>query len=181
MIPNDQKLLRRALQLDTTALKEIYDCYSPGLYSYSMRLLGHTSLAEECVAETFARFLKALQAYQGPRKHLKAYLYRVAHNWIMDLYREHEKTIELSEILHSEKLPKEEAAQYIHRQQLRKMLRGLAPDEKNKIALKYLEDWSNEEIAEVLHKPAGVVRSLRRRVWAKLQTLFVGNTDEQAS
>jgi RNA polymerase sigma-70 factor (ECF subfamily) len=177
-IPNEQELLRRALHLDTTALEEIYDYYSPGLYRYAMRVLGHASLAENCVAETFARFLKALQTHQGPRDHLQAYLYRIAHNWILDLYREHEKTIELSETMHSEKLPEEEAVEYIQQQQIRKMLRGLAPDQQKKIALKYLEDWSNEEIARVLHKPAGVVRSLRHRILANLQKLFMKNTDE---
>jgi DNA-directed RNA polymerase specialized sigma24 family protein len=53
------------------ALAEIYDTYRPGLYRYAMRLLGDASLAEDCVAETFARFLKALHTRQGPREHLQ--------------------------------------------------------------------------------------------------------------
>jgi DNA-directed RNA polymerase specialized sigma24 family protein len=81
-----------------------------------MRLLGHASLAEDCVAETFARFLKALQKRQGPRDHLQAYLYRIAHNWIVDLYCDYAETIELSEAMHCEKVLEEEAAQHIQQQ-----------------------------------------------------------------
>ncbi len=69
------------------ALAEIYDRYSPGLYAYAMRLLGDACLAEDCVSETFARFLKSLRAGQGPEAYLQAYLYRIAHNWITDHYR----------------------------------------------------------------------------------------------
>jgi DNA-directed RNA polymerase specialized sigma24 family protein len=36
-----------------------------------MRLLGDSSTAEDCVSETFSRFLKALQAGRGPRDYLK--------------------------------------------------------------------------------------------------------------
>ena len=63
---NEQELLRLASQLNTTALAEIYDSYSPGLYRYAMRLLGDVSLAEDCVAETFTRFLQALQEAARP-------------------------------------------------------------------------------------------------------------------
>ena len=87
MDQNQEKLLRQAKELDQVALAEIYDTYSTSLYGYALRLLGDPALAEDCVAETFSRFLKALHAGKGPQKQLKAYLYRIAHNWIADVYR----------------------------------------------------------------------------------------------
>src|SRR5512138_184862 len=84
---SEQDLLNGARALDMQALAAIYDRYSPGLYAYAMRLLGDECQAEDCVAETFSRFLKSLRAGQGPEEHLQAYLYRIAHNWITDLYR----------------------------------------------------------------------------------------------
>ena len=91
---NEQDLLQRASKIETQALAEIYDSYSPGIYRYAMRLLGDMTLAEDCVAETFARFLKSLQEQRGPRNNLKAYLYRIAHNWIVDHYRKDKETLE---------------------------------------------------------------------------------------
>jgi RNA polymerase sigma-70 factor, ECF subfamily len=60
-VSEEQKLLHLAAQLNTRALAEIYDAYSSGIYRYAKRRLGDAAVAEDCVAETFARFLKALQ------------------------------------------------------------------------------------------------------------------------
>ena len=79
-VSEEQELLQLATRLDIKALARIYDTYSPGIYRYAMRLLGEMTVAEDCVAETFARFLKAMQERRGPRDHLQAYLYRIAHN-----------------------------------------------------------------------------------------------------
>ena len=100
-MPEEHDLLQRATQLETKALTEIYDTYSPGLYRYAMRLLGDATVAEDCVAETFTRFLDALQKRRGPRDHLQAYLYRIAHNWVVDSYRKQKGDVELDEILAS--------------------------------------------------------------------------------
>ena len=176
LVSNEQELLRLASQRNTTALAEIYDTYRPGLYRYAMRLLGHASLAEDCVAETFTRFLKALQTRRGPRDHLQAYLYRIAHNWIVDLYCDYKETIELSEAMHCEKVLEEEAAQHIQQQQVRKVLHSLTSDQQKVISLKYLENWSNDEIARVLHKPVGAVKSLQHRALASLLRLLTENS-----
>ena len=166
---DEQELLQRASQLNTQALAEIYDTYSPGIYRYAMRLLGDMSLAEDCVAETFARFLKSLQERRGPRDQLRAYLYRIAHNWIVDLYRKNEKVFELNDTIRSEADgPEDEAAKHIHQKQVRSAIRRLTPDQQQVISLKYLEDWTNEEIAQVMKKPIGAVKSIQHRALKSL-------------
>ncbi|HEU0295034.1 MAG TPA: sigma-70 family RNA polymerase sigma factor [Anaerolineales bacterium] len=169
----EQELLRRACQLDTRALAEIYDLHSTGIYRYAMRLLGDVTLSEDCVADTFARFLRALQEGCGPRDHLRAYLYRIAHNWVVDLYRAHDKTLELSEALRSETdVPEEAAARRIRQGQIRKAIRCLTPDQQQVIALKYLDEWSNEEVAYALRKPVGAVKSIQHRALRSLHKLL---------
>jgi RNA polymerase sigma-70 factor (ECF subfamily) len=170
----EQKLLERAFRLDTRALAEIYDRHSPGIYRYAMRLLGDGTLSEDCVADTFTRFLKSLQEGRGPREHLQAYLYRIAHNWVVDLYRDHDQTLELSDALRSESdVPEEEAAKHIRQRQVRKAIRCLTPDQQQVIALKYLDEWSNEEVARALKKPVGAVKSIQHRALRSLQKLLV--------
>jgi len=172
-VSEEQEFLRLAAQLNTRALAEIYDTYSPGIYRYAMRLLGDVAVAEDCIAETFARFLKALRERHGPHDHLQAYLYRIAHNWIVDFYRNYEQTFELSEALRSEAdIPEEEAARHIRQKQVRKAIRSLTPDQQKVIALKYLENWCNEEIACAMHKPIGAVKSIQHRALKSLQKLL---------
>ena len=171
-VSEERELLELASKLNTTALAEIYDTYSPGLYRYAMRLLGDPDLAEDCVAETFTRFLKSLEKEHGPRDHLQAYLYRIAHNWIVDLYRDHEQTFELNDALPCDEVPEEEAAQQMRQKHVRKAIRSLSPDQQKVVSLKYLEGWENEEIARVLRKPVGAVKSIQHRALMSLQKLL---------
>ncbi|NWG35697.1 MAG: sigma-70 family RNA polymerase sigma factor [Chloroflexi bacterium] len=172
---DEQNLLQRASRLETQALAEIYDTHSPGIYRYAMRLLGDMTLAEECVAETFVRFLKSLQEQRGPRDNLQAFLYRIAHNLIVDTYRrrDQEKASELSDALRSEAdVPEEEAARHIRQEEIRKAIRRLTPDQQLVISLKYLEEWSNEEIARTLRKPIGAVKALQHRALRSMYRLL---------
>lgn len=172
-VTEERELLRLASELNTTALAEIYDTYSPGIYRYATRLIGDEFVAEDCVADTFTRFLKSLQERRGPRDHLQAYLYRIAHNWIVDLYRSKDKVFELSDAIRSEAdVPEEEAAKHIRQKQVRKAIRHLTPDQQKVISLKYLEEWTNDEVAHVLKKPVGAVKSLQHRALRSLYKLL---------
>lgn len=168
----EQELLKRASQLDTRALAEIYDLHSTGIYRYAMRLLGDVTLSEDCVADTFTRFLRALQDGRGPREHLQAYLYRIAHNWVVDLYRENQPALELSEALRSEIDVPEAAAPRIRQKQVRTAIRSLTLDQQQVIALKYLDEWSNDEVAQALQKPVGAVKSIQHRALRSLYKLL---------
>jgi len=167
----EQELLTAALRFEQKALAQIYDLYSPELYRYAARFLGDPSVAEDCVAETFSRFLKAMRAKRGPRDYLKAYLYRIAHNWIADYYRRAPDVVELKDT-HPDldnNTPEQEASLRIRQAQVRKAMQKLTPDQQQVIALKYLEGWQNEEIAKAVKKPVGAVKSLQHRALARLK------------
>jgi len=173
-VPFAPELLELARQFDHPALAQIYDTYSPGLYRYAMRLLGDQNLAEDCVAETFSRFLQALQTKRGPDSYLQAYLYRMAHNWIVDHYRrEPMQPVELTEEHRDENAdPEKDAGQHLRQERLRMAIKKITPEQQQVIALKYLEGWKNEEIARSLKKPVGAVKSLQHRALANLQRIL---------
>jgi RNA polymerase sigma-70 factor (ECF subfamily) len=170
-VPSDPELLELAQQFDPQALAQIYDAYSPGLYRYAMRLLSDQNQAEECIAETFSRFLQALRARRGPESYLQAYLYRMAHNWIVDQYRRDPiPPVELTEEYQDESAsPEKDAVQHLRQERLRSAIKTLTPDQQQVIALKYLEGWENEEIARSLKKPIGAIKSMQHRALATLQ------------
>lgn len=152
----------------------IYDLYSPGLYRYAYRLLGDENLAEDCVGETFSRFLKALQAHQGPDHYLKAYLYRVAHNWITDQYRRHAPvTVDLDDEAPDgdESQPENRAAASIEQQEVRMALRCLTAEQRQVIVLRYIEGWDNKEVAQALNKPIGAIKALQHRALQSIRKL----------
>jgi RNA polymerase sigma-70 factor (ECF subfamily) len=173
-VPSEIELLELARQFDQAALAQIYDSYSPGMYRYAMRRLSDQDLAEECVAESFSRFLQALQAKRGPENFLQAYLYRMAHNWIIDHYRrEPMQPIELTEEQRDENAnPEVDTSQNMQKEHLRMAIKKLTPDQQQVITLKYLEGWENEEIARSLKKPAGAIKSLQHRALASLEKIM---------
>jgi RNA polymerase sigma-70 factor, ECF subfamily len=168
---SDPELLQRARQFDQHALAQLYDIFSPGLYRYAMRRLGDQNLAEDCIAETFSRFLQAMQSNRGPENFLQAYLYRIAHNWISDYYRHEPPPAEelTEEIRDAEIAPEESAEQHVRQKRIRSALKQLTPDQHQVILLKYLENWENEEIARAMKKPVSAVKSLQHRALAALQ------------
>lgn len=162
----EQQLLARARNFEKGALAEIFDQYHFGIYSYSMRLLGDSELARECMSETFHRFLNGLKRGIGPDEYLQAYLYRIAHNWITDYYRKKASTtLPLDADLPSdpEEDPSRIVAERLEIQRLRTAMAKLTPDQRQVISLKYLENWENEEIARAMNKPVGAIKSLQHR------------------
>ena len=179
----EKELLKAAQRFDSKALAQIYDLYSPELYRYATRFLGDPSVAEDCVAETFSRLLKAMRAKRGPKDYLKAYLYRIAHNWIADYYRRAPDVVELKETYPDldNNAPEQEASLRIRQAQVRKAIQKLTPDQQQVIALKYLEGWKNEEIAQAVKKPVGAVKSLQHRALAQLKKHLERNDHDQAN
>jgi RNA polymerase sigma-70 factor (ECF subfamily) len=167
----DSYLLTRLAHSERQAFAEVYDTFSPGLYRYAYRLLGEADTAEDCVAETFSRFLDALRRGKGPRDYLQAYLYRVAHNWVTDYYhRSPPPTDELPETQPApDPLPESETIKREGQAHLRAALASLTAEQRQVIALKYLEEWDNEQVARALEKPIGAVKSLQHRALASLK------------
>jgi RNA polymerase sigma-70 factor, ECF subfamily len=169
----ESELLQRARQMDRQALAEIYDRYSPGLYRYVMRLLGDPELAEERVSETFARFLDQLQAGRGPRDYLQAYLYRIAHNLVVDHYRRLVPEVDLDERYPGDVAPVEETAiHHLRGRKLRAAICKLTPDQQMVVTLKFIEGWENSDIAHALGKPVGAVKSIQHRALESLRRIL---------
>jgi len=182
MVSTEQNLLSGARSFDLDALGAIYDRYSPGIYRYAMRLLGDETLAEDCVAETFSRFLKALRAGQGPQDHLQAYLYRIAHNWITDSYRRQAPLPEaLDESLRASdyQQPESQAALHLEQQQVRLALRALTPDQRQVVTLRFIEGWENNAVAAALGKPVSAIKALQHRALLGLRKLLTSGGQEQ--
>lgn len=175
--------LPKARQFDKRALTEIYLALSPRLYRYAYRLLGDTRDAEDAVAESFRRLLLALRHGGGPTDHLMAYLYRITHNLITDHYRRHPlPDMPLDEALtdRGETDPERLAPDRLAQARARTLLLRLTPDQRLVIVLKYFEGLCNEEVAAVLDKPVGAVKSLQHRALGAMRRMLATEMVEEA-
>jgi len=161
-------------RLDKQVLTGIYEQHSPGIFRYAYRLLGNQDLAEECVAETFSRYLHALRDGRTP-DNVQAYLYRVAHNWITDSYRRQAPTIELDAELHADPSgsPVQATAAKLEQERVRMALKNLPAEQRLVIALRFLEDRSHEEVAAVLGRTVEATRALQHRAMTALRRMLI--------
>lgn len=179
---SEQELLQRARQFDLPTLGAIYDRYSPGLYRYAFHLLGHAESAEECVSEVFSRFLLVLRNGGGPREHLQAYLYRIAHNWVTDQWRRQPPpplAWEERDDVDAQADPTQAVIAGWEQASVRAALVRLTPEQRQVVVLKFLEEWGNEEVAAALGKPVGAIKSLQHRALAALRRILLSDSEEE--
>lgn len=180
MSMNPEKLLQKARSFDQEALTQIYDLFSDALFAYAFKHVGDSQIAEDLVAETFRRFLTALERGGGPTEHLRAYLYRIVHNLITDLYRrEPPPAQELDEerLVEDKPGPASIVAVSQEAEVVRKALRLLTPDQRQVLTLKYLEGWNSSEIAQSMEKSLGAVKALQHRGVASLKRILLEGED----
>lgn len=158
------------------ALAELYEEHSTGLFRYAYRLLGDQDMAEECVSETFSRFLHAVRDGAGSIENARAYLYRTAHNWVMDHYRRQPlPPLSLDDDLNFSE--QENVSQQVAREMLRQKVRTailrLPAEQQQVIHLRFLEDWSHEEVAAQLGKSVEATRALQHRAMSALRRMLL--------
>lgn len=178
----EKKLLEEAQHFHQPALAEIYDLYQAELYRYAYRQLGDQNQAEDCVSETFSRFLRALRSGKGPQDHLRAYLFRIAHNWITDQFRRMPPPeLPFDDQTQSSKAADPEDITIFNSEQetVRNALQLLTPGQRQVVILKFLDGWSNQEISAALNRPVGAVKALQHRGVASLRRILNQKTEKK--
>jgi RNA polymerase sigma-70 factor, ECF subfamily len=166
-------------QIGKEDLIEIYGRLSPRLFRYAFRLLGDVDLAEECVAETFSRFLRVLKSGGGPRENVQAYLYRMAHNWITDFYRNRipEETLESGLLAGAAASAGALVTKNMELERVRKALLQLTQEQRQVIMLRFFEEWPHEQIASLIGKTTEATRALQHRALISLRSMLIGPED----
>jgi RNA polymerase sigma-70 factor, ECF subfamily len=89
----DEGLLVERARTDANAFAALYDRYVQRVYRYAYRRLGAHAEAEDLTAQTFQRVLESLPQYQVRGLPFDAWLFRIAHNLVVDRYRLHRPSI----------------------------------------------------------------------------------------
>ena len=168
--------LDSAVSYDRQELIAVYEQYNLELYRYAFRLLGERCLAEDCVAETFSRYLRVVRAGRGPSENVRAYLYRMVHNWATDFYRRNplpSPELDLEMHADSDSNPMHVFNKEAERARIRAALMQLPPDQRQVIELRFLEEWSHEAVAQALGRTVEATRALQHRALVVLRRILV--------
>ncbi|MGE5221943.1 MAG: RNA polymerase sigma factor [Omnitrophica WOR_2 bacterium] len=168
--------LAEAKPINKQALVGIYEQHSPGIYRFAYRQLGDRGLAEECVSETFSRFLHAMRQGRAPIENVTGYLYRIAQNCIVDHYRRKPRAplpLEADDHPDPGGDPERAALQQLEEARVRAALQRLPDDQRRVVLLRILEGWSHEQVAEALGKSIEATRALQYRALTALRRMLI--------
>jgi RNA polymerase sigma-70 factor (ECF subfamily) len=162
---NDAALRKRAAALEPEALSEIYDQYSGKIYSYIYHRTGDSRVAEDLTGDVFVRMLEAVRSDRAWTTSLQGWLYRIAHNLVVDHFRRQSKRDgpELDARWMASEDPTNSFEGLFSSHQLRIAMRFLTEEQRQVIVLKFGEGLSNAEVAEVMGKTEGAIKALQHR------------------
>ena len=175
--PDEQGLLERASRADPEALGALYDRYVGRIYSYIYHRVGQADLAEDLTAQVFARMLEAIREGRGWRTSFSGWLYRIAHNLVIDHYRRRGRAtfVELEEaqpIVADEADPVRKVEARLESEHLRAALAKLTEEQAQVIALRFLDEFSIAEVAAMMDKTEGAIKALQYRAVLALRRVM---------
>ncbi len=154
---------------------KIYDELAESLWRHAYFRVSSKELAEDLVSETF---LKAWDKYRAnPVDNLKALLYRILHNLIIDYYRGNHHDISLDDMLVEPAAPHStEVDVKIEVDMLRQHLDKMPEIYKQVLLWRYVDDLSIADIAELLGKTSGHVYVIIHRALKHLKDLVANKS-----
>jgi len=159
---------------NSEAFSFLYNQNVNRIYNYIFYRVGSEHDAEDITSRVFYRAFGHIKNYEEKGVPFSAWLYRIAHNLIANWHRDRQRRKEVSlddqpEIPQRIDLPETVIEK---RQEMELLLRGirrLAPERQQLILLKFLDDLSNAEIAVIMGRTEGAIKSLYHRALIALK------------
>lgn len=170
----DQELLGSALQGDTEAFGDLYERYLDEIQRFVFYRVADRFEAEDLTEVVFLKAWEALPRFGSANVNLRAWLYRIAHNTIIDHYRTRKVTTDLSaeQLYDSHPLPEEAAQDFDEQRQLARLIKSMDPTRQQVIIYRFVHGLSHAETAEIMGIKEGHVRVLQLRALHRLRKLL---------
>jgi RNA polymerase sigma-70 factor (ECF subfamily) len=154
----DHILILRCQLRDRQAFAELIDRYQRPVRYFIARLIGSQDLADELCQETWLTVLSKIHTLRNTAT-FTVWLYRIARNKVYQELRRRKAAIELDEALAAPDSTEAEIGSLEDAAKLHRCLEKLKPLHKEVLLLRFLEEMSYEQIADVLDCNLGTVRS----------------------
>jgi RNA polymerase sigma-70 factor (ECF subfamily) len=168
-----RELVERGQQGDRDALEELYLIHFDRIYSYLHVSVGNRHDAEDLTTQTFLKMLEKIGSFKWQSAPFSAWLFRIAHNLATDHFRSRRRwqpEEEVPEPSGDEEPSAELAAmQTIGRESMLKLIERLSPEQQQVLTLKFVFNLPNAEVAAILDKTEGAIKSLQHRALVSLQ------------
>jgi RNA polymerase sigma-70 factor (ECF subfamily) len=173
--PTDEKLIARAQRGDTAAFGDLYERYLTTIFRYVFYRVGERTEAEDLTETVFLKAWEALGRYRVREVPFRAWLYRIAHNTLIDCYRTTKETVPLDEQCELPD-PADQPDELFDLQESRaavtQALQNLPPDYQHVLTLRFISGLSHAETSQVLGRSEKAVRVLQHRALNALRKIL---------
>lgn len=184
MKTSEDALIRRAQALDPGALAELYDRHFDGIYRYLFTRVRHQADAEDLTEQVFLKMVDSIQRYRPRGVAFSSWLYRIAHNLLVDRYRRAGRdAVELTSQVHDERPHADPAAMAQNSDDRRRLIAAiqrLTPEQQQIITMRFIDNLDVEEIARLTHRRPGAIHSMQHRALASLYRFLMEQEEVQA-
>jgi RNA polymerase sigma-70 factor (ECF subfamily) len=182
--PASPDLVHLAQEGDMAALGTLYDQHHGLIYRYLRARLGDQHTAEDLTGEVFQRMLAGLPSYRAQGLPFRAWLFRIAHNLLVDHYRRAGRglQVEWQDSARTVDVGADPAHQVEHTLTLEHAYRALAAlddHQREVVTLRFLSGLSLRETALALGKSEDAIKALQRRGLAALRLALAGEAGER--
>lgn len=175
LVVNEKQLIQLAQKGQEDALTELYQRHIQAIYRYIFFRVGDATAAEDITSEVFMQMVRSLPRYQERGAPFAAWLFRIAHDRLVDHLRRSaiRQVDELPEDLIDEYPgPETQAEINLNHTQLFEALRTMTDEQQTVLQLRFIEDYSLEETARLMHKNVGAIKALQHRALKTLTRKF---------
>lgn len=166
-------LVARAQGGDTDAMSHLYDRFAPDMYRFALTIVRSADTAEDVVSETFFRAWTHLPSFKGGN--FRAYLYTIARHYAYDILKKDARCVELKEqheALNASNDVLKNALTKERRTQIAEALKLLCDCDRDVLVLRFFEELTVKETAQVLKRSEIWVRVNQYRALKKLEKLL---------
>lgn len=169
--------LKKLNKRDHEAFGQCYDFYAPKLYRHAFYRLGSKELAEDLVSEVFIRVWEFLADPTKKIENLRAFLYRIANNLIIDRYRGKGRQPilideDLENILGDEGEWEKDLGRRMEFEEVLKSLGKLPEATRELLIWRYIDELDIGEIVELSDKTKNAVYVALHRALREMRTLL---------
>jgi RNA polymerase sigma-70 factor (ECF subfamily) len=165
-VQDEQSLIRRAQQRDPVALTQLYEENFDRIYRYIVLKIGDRTEAEDMTQQVFLNALQSISSYKWKGMPFTSWLYRIAHNQVVDYVRKKAKhaTVPLDESLPlpaTDGDPQHLVERKIQLETVVMATKKLTKAQQEVISLRFAAELSITEVAKVMAKSEGAVKALQ--------------------
>ena len=179
----EQSLVRLAQKGDKDAFAQLYEAYFNKIYRYVVIKIGNRTEAEDMTQQVFLKAYQSIRSYKWKGVPFSAWLFRIAHNQIVDFYRKKSKrpTVRLEEsTVVSSDNPLRTVESRFDIERLRTATFQLTSAQQEVISLRFAGGLAIAEVARTMGKSEGAVKALQHSAVAALRkVLMVGEESDE--